>query len=791
MSESPRPPIAKSSAEAAQWFDSQARSVGLRWVVLLLGEKAQALQVAGEPGAVLVNPASPTLLEELVAAGAFADGAKDLTAHLGQQAASEGIALRERGLLVESWLHQRVAALVAARLGSADGVKATVANLAVLRDAMREVIERGNVEAPSDKAGQDALRDAAAGLKQDGAYIAAMIKQIPGIEDLRHWLSLHRLACIAGDYDLARQVRECLQGIGEPAAYALAITAAEALAELDPESLLAELSVIDGGRPRVRLVEVRADGQRQESRLTPAPGAGVWALYVANRHRFIDIEHVKDGVCALRAARSQLEYLRLRMTTAGGAAGHEMSYEVARLLQPVGRDLAMLLLRAGKSELALEVAESLLARSMGDWMGRTHGGRVTPPAFSHPMARLTGSLNAGAPATLDEVAACASAAGPLLYLMALPDGHAAWLLRRDGVLIHFRLPGMAEALEASRGLFPSLGGRGGSSGKGEVRHLGSQAAPRQKRAARARLLTRLREALWQPELHSALSDQGEQLVVIADTDFAYVPWAALLSPQGRYVVQDHQIELWPSVTARLLIEAGARVPSWVRARREGPVSPLAMGVSDFSHLELTIDGNEVDLGRLPGVEAEVQRVGQLIAARQVLNRDATLERLFDDGQGAEIVHLASHGLHDARRAELSLLVLGDGILSAGQLYQYDRGLRCGLVVLSACQTGLGQTHPDSMIGLANAFLVAGAQTVVSTLWKVPDAATMRLMEDFYAALSSGLPPAAALRRAQLQALATADREDPFCWAAPVVTGLGSSRFLAAITPERSKAHRES
>lgn len=325
-------------------------------------------------------------------------------------------------------------------------------------------------------------------------------------------------------------------------------------------------------------------------------------------------------------------------------------------------------------------------------------------------------------------------------------------------------------------MIPTLGGRGG------LRHLGRDRSPRASRAARDRLLRRLHDALLTPALCKALADQGATLVIIADTDFSAVPWVALRSGAGRYLVQDHQIEQWPSVTARLSLEAGARLQMWQRGRRAGPAAPLVMGVGDFSHLELTIDGRPIVLQRLPGAERELTEVATRLGTQPRLNRDATVERLFDEGQGAEIVHLATHGLKDSERPERSLLVFGNGCISAGQLYQFDRGLRCGLVVLSACETALGRRHPDSLIGLANAFLIAGAQAVVATLWKVRDDATRALMEDFYRGLADGLSAAAALRHAQEQALESPARADPFCWAAPVLTGQGDACFALSQEP---------
>jgi CHAT domain-containing protein len=105
------------------------------------------------------------------------------------------------------------------------------------------------------------------------------------------------------------------------------------------------------------------------------------------------------------------------------------------------------------------------------------------------------------------------------------------------------------------------------------------------------------------------------------------------------------------------------------------------------------------------------------------------------------------------------------------MYQFDRGLRCDLVVMSACRTGLGGENPDSVIGLTNAFLITGAQCVVSTLWTLPDKATVAIMQRH---MLEGCTVASALRRAQCEALARPATADPYWWAALRVTGRTSS-----------------
>ena len=92
-----------------------------------------------------------------------------------------------------------------------------------------------------------------------------------------------------------------------------------------------------------------------------------------------------------------------------------------------------------------------------------------------------------------------------------------------------------------------------------------------------------------------------------------------------------------------------------------------------------------------------------------------------------------------------------------------------LVVLSACQTGLGQIHTgEGVFGLRRAFVLAGARTLVMSLWEIPDEETAQLMQGFYQRVLAGLPRALALREAQLELRAT--RSEPFYWGAFICQG---------------------
>jgi CHAT domain-containing protein len=137
-----------------------------------------------------------------------------------------------------------------------------------------------------------------------------------------------------------------------------------------------------------------------------------------------------------------------------------------------------------------------------------------------------------------------------------------------------------------------------------------------------------------------------------------------------------------------------------------------------------------------------------------------------------IVHFATHGLLNSEHPELSGVVLSlvdergqpqDGFLRLHEIFNLR--LPAELVVLSACQTGLGkEVKGEGLVGLTRGFMYAGAARVVASLWQVHDAATAELMKRFYRRmLKDGMRPAAALRAAQIEMWKKPQWQSPFYW----------------------------
>lgn len=229
-----------------------------------------------------------------------------------------------------------------------------------------------------------------------------------------------------------------------------------------------------------------------------------------------------------------------------------------------------------------------------------------------------------------------------------------------------------------------------------------------------------------------------------------VPFQALYDGEQPLLVR-YTIAYAPSVTALLILQQ--------RVETAGGTA-LVVGVADPG---------------IPAVHREVQRVAaHLPQAAVALDEAATLPALLARFPTATMVHLACHGIFRTDNPMFSALKLGDGWLTAATVAQLR--LRCALVVLSACESGRGQSSSgDELLGLARAFLGAGAATLVVSQWMVQDEATAELMDHFYTALVDGHEAATALRLAQL---AIKDHfPHPYYWAPFILLGERTTNLL--------------
>ncbi len=241
------------------------------------------------------------------------------------------------------------------------------------------------------------------------------------------------------------------------------------------------------------------------------------------------------------------------------------------------------------------------------------------------------------------------------------------------------------------------------------------------------------------------------LTVVAHGDLHYLPFGAL--HDGRlYLVDKVAIRMLPSSDVIRFLRG--------EGRREEKLLILA----------------NPDLGDsaqdLIGAELEARRIKHFYPeAMALIRKDASETNFKKSGALFSMIHIAAHGEFNASRPLQSRLLLApdrdnDGSLTAAELF--ETRLNADLVVLSACETGLGTGKAgDEVLGFTRAFLYSGARSLVSTLWPVADEETAVLMAELYKNRKT-MSKAEALRQAQVSLKKS--RPEPFYWAAFVLTG---------------------
>lgn len=306
-----------------------------------------------------------------------------------------------------------------------------------------------------------------------------------------------------------------------------------------------------------------------------------------------------------------------------------------------------------------------------------------------------------------------------------------------------------------------------------------------------------------------------------------VPFAALVDDGGKFLVEKFQITYVSSgrELTRQSQAGGAPTPAILVG------APAYEDVGDGARAP---EGQRKALrfSKLPGTAEEVAALEKIVPGAVVMTGAAASERGLKEAARPIVLHVATHGFFlagdhqaiagaralefDAGGAEApaaadpwqppgnpllrsGLALAGanervgrdDGILTALEVASMDlRGTE--LVVLSACETGLGEVEGgEGVYGLRRALAIAGARSQVMSLWKVDDAATRDLMIDFYKKLSGGTGRGEALRAAQQGLLADSKRRHPYYWAAFIPSGawgpmsLAPARAAAASPPGSS------
>jgi CHAT domain-containing protein/tetratricopeptide (TPR) repeat protein len=434
---------------------------------------------------------------------------------------------------------------------------------------------------------------------------------------------------------------------------------------------------------------------------------------------------------------------------------------------------------------ALAAAERGRAQALLDLLRRKAEEARDVAAISERVTR-PGNLAAEADSLLAPLSASRTAA--LSYLVT-DDTLLTWIISPAGEVRVNRVPLQPDELaalvttlravfgaDAARGRMAQASGNAMFEQEATTRVVTDKSAGRPDGAGAVR---RLAELLLPADLEQLLSGASE-LVVIPHGLLSLVPFAALPVGAGAGPLGSrYPLRYAPSFAALAAVE---RKPAAAVAVRSGSTDELLVVGDPAMPWVRSETGDSIRLRQLTEARTETSWIAARLGATPLIGPQASETAVRRRLPAARVVHFATHGLAFASEARVrsSYIAfaadsLNDGLLTMAELLDDPTAtLAADLVVLSACQTGLGDLkQAEGTVGLQRAFLARGARSVLVSLWSVDDEATRLLMQSFYThwlAESPRISKAEALRRAQQDVRTTSGFEHPRYWAAFQMVG---------------------
>ncbi len=285
---------------------------------------------------------------------------------------------------------------------------------------------------------------------------------------------------------------------------------------------------------------------------------------------------------------------------------------------------------------------------------------------------------------------------------------------------------------------------------------------------------------------------AERVWIVADGALQLLPFGALVDGSNTYLAGRIAVATLPSLSLMMTPRETVKAPEATALIVAAPATGAPDIAGDKRGMYISIRGMYMPIRGmympirgesgvssaltmmanipLPGAKAEGEALVKLLPKATLLtDKEATRSRLLEKGERCEVLHIATHGYADPDFPEFSgLLLAGEGdkkydVLTAQDVRFWS--LRARLVTLSACQTALGKAvEGEGLLGLTRAFIYAGAQDVLCSLWPVSDESTKVLMVSFYRELDKGMTVEEALQHAQVELMRSEATRHPFFWA---------------------------
>ena len=309
--------------------------------------------------------------------------------------------------------------------------------------------------------------------------------------------------------------------------------------------------------------------------------------------------------------------------------------------------------------------------------------------------------------------------------------------------------------------------------------------------------------LYQLLLKPALPENISRLIIVPDNVLNLLPFETLKpsNQPGDWLINHFNINYAPSLSSlRELVHFQNR-----QGRGKPSRTLFAVGDPYYGELENTATqissrdifqdfygSSEIRFSRLKYSAEEISRISRLFPHSTVLERDRASEDLVKSARLTDyrVIHLAAHGLIDDQKPARSAIILAldndpseDGFLQMREILNLK--LNADLVVLSACQTGLGRlVRGEGLEGLSRAFFFAGASSVLTSLWAINDQVSSQFMERFYLYLKSANSVSEALRKAKLEMINSSVVSHPYYWAPFLLHGNGQIKITRPLGTDR-------
>ena len=238
--------------------------------------------------------------------------------------------------------------------------------------------------------------------------------------------------------------------------------------------------------------------------------------------------------------------------------------------------------------------------------------------------------------------------------------------------------------------------------------------------------------------------EADEIIIVPDGPLGLSPFAAFVDEASRYLSESFRIRMIPSLTSLKLL---TDCPDDYHSKTG------ALLVGDPCLEEITNIFGKPRFNQLPYAKKEVEMIGEILSTTPLTGKKATRDDVLKRIGSVALVHIAAHGKMESgeillapnRERKYSDPEDKDYIMTIADVYAVQ--LRAKLVVLSCCHSGEGEIKAEGVVGIARAFLGAGARSVVASLWAIDDEATMEFMKSFYQHIRNGRSASVCLNQA--------------------------------------------